>query len=495
MLLRKFNLLLAAIVGLAAVIRLRGFDTHYLLASDTARDILTSKGAVLLHLLPWVGSFSSAGPFVFGPNWYWQLMFPQILFPNIFLGPWVMMLLISLLFVVVMGFCGLIFGGKRLGLITALFTAVSPAAVGLSAYPTQHAMIEIFSALTLLGFLAFLKTKKMVFAFLMSVSIGGAISYHYQAINLMPFYPVLLGMYFWKNGSIKDNLKLISVLILGSFIFLVPLLIWDFSRGFTNSLHVLGYFLYGQASFYSPNRWLTYLLSFWPTFIGKLIGGNFWIGSITALITILSLGYKLFRRKLSFSFFGLLIIFAIQFLIMRYFKGERYDGYLVYFHPIVLLLVAFAFSHLNKVALFILASVLLLVSIYQVMSMQDWNNDANKLDKIVKTVKIQFPNEKFSIFGRSQASFGLDYSLSLIFEKNGLGNDKGHPLGICLYEIVNCKAPGAVEIAKDVFQGQLFVLVDLEHAEKEKLTKQNNWYSFSTVAVYDDVQNWWRKGL
>jgi len=39
------------------------------------------------------------------------------------------------------------------------------------------------------------------------------------------------------------------------------------------------------------------------------------------------------------------------------------------------------------------------------------------------------------------------------------------------------------------------VVVDLSAVHAEELAKQNDWYPFSVLATYDDVQNWWRKGL
>ena len=387
---KKFYLILGLIVFLAAILRLRGFNSHFLLASDTARDILVAKGAILLQQLPWVGSFSSAGPFVFGPNWYWQLMFPQILFPNLFMGPWIIMLMISIFFVVVMGLCGQFLGGKKLGLVAALLTAISPAVIGLSAYPTQHAMVEIFSALTLLGFLAFLKTKKLIFAFLMAVSIGGAVSYHYQAINLLPYYLISLVFYYWNNRSIKNNLKLIFVLIFGSFIFLAPLILWDSSRGFANTLHLIGYFKVGQYQIYVPNSWRIYLFSFWPGFLGKLAGGSFTLGAFLGISTIFILIVRFFEKKLSRTFLALLTVFGMQFLMMRFFRGERYDGYLVYFHPIVLILAAFSvetFLRFTKWLGFTLVLGLIAFSIWTVMPVLDWNNGAGNLEKNSSGVK------------------------------------------------------------------------------------------------------------
>lgn len=493
MLLKKANFYLCLVLILALIIRLRGFTSHFLLSSDTARDILTAKGAILLHQLPWVGSFSSAGPFVFGPNWYWQLMFPQILFPNFFMGPWVVMLAFSILFVIVMSFCGKLLGGNKLGLITALLTAVSPAAVGLSTYATQHAMVEIFSATTLLGFLAFFKTKKLIFAFLMAVSIGAAISYHYQAINLMLFYPVLLSLHFWKNRKVKDNLKLILVLVLGSFIFLVPLIFWDSSRGFANTLHLIGYFKVGQYQIYVPNSWRIYLFSFWPGFLGKLVGGNFNTGIFMGIFTGIIIALQLFRKKITPSFFGILAVFGGLFLMMRYFRGERYDGYMVYFHPLVLILVAFAintFIKFNKWFCFVLMMILMSFSVFTLMPTLDWNNNAGNLVEINSILKSKYPGQKFSIYAKDLPASNVTFSQSLILEKENLGDDNGKLLGVCLY---TCDTVGAIEIAKGNFQNESFVVADLTNVGKDKLTKENGWYPFSAIAVYDDVQNWWKK--
>ncbi len=490
----KFFWLLGLIIFLAAILRLRGFSSHFLLASDTARDILVAKGAILLQQLPWVGSFSSAGPFVFGPNWYWQLMLPQILFPNLFMGPWIIMLIISIFFVVVMGLCGQFLGGKKLGLVVALLAAISPAAIGLSAYPTQHAMVEIFSALALLGFLAFLKTQKLIFAFLMAVSIGGAISYHYQAINLLPYYPISLGFYYWNNRLVKDNLKLIFVLIFGSFIFLIPLILWDSFRGFANTLHLVGYFKVGQYQIYVPNSWRIYLFSFWPGLLGKLIGGNFTLGAFLGIFTIFIITIRFFQKKLSLIFLGLLAVFGMQFLMMRFFRGERYDGYLVYFHPMILLFVAFmikAFLKLNKWFGFVLIFGLIIFSIWTVMPVLDWNNDVGNLEKIVQVLKTRYPGQKFSIYAKNLAASNVTFSQSLILEKNSLGHNSGRLLGICLYN--SCNTRGTQEIARGEFQGQEFIVVNLEKVGIENLSKKNDWYAFSAVAVYDDVQNWWKK--
>ncbi len=106
-------------------------------------------------------------------------------------------------------------------------------------------------------------------------------------------------------------------------------------------------------------------------------------------------------------------------------------------------------------------------------------------------LKARYPGQKFSIYAKNLDASNVTFSQSLILEKNNLGDNSGRLLGICLYN--SCNAEGAKEITKGKFQGQEFIVADLEKIRKENLSKKNGWYAFSAVTVYDDVQNWWKK--
>ncbi|MCL4397654.1 hypothetical protein M1403_01355 [Patescibacteria group bacterium] len=490
----RYQLILAIILLLAFVIRLRGFDLRFLFSSDTARDLLVARGAIKLNQLPWVGSFSSAGPFVFGPNWYWFLMLPIILLPNVFLSPWLFMLVISLGFVWLLALAGKILGGKRLGLIAALIAAVSPAVIGISSYLTQHGLVEICAAVALVGFLAYLKSGKMRFVFLTGLGAGAAVSLHYQGVYLLVYFPI---MFFVKIRDIKSAFKFAVASGLGLVLLLWPMLLWDSSRNFRNLEQLIYYFRVGQYRFWVSDRWLLYVGSFWPTFLGKIAGGPFVAGMLFGLSSLVVISVSVIRRKVSLTFLYFLAAIGIQIIWLRYLRSERLDGYLIYFHAGLILLVGWVLNQIlriNKI-LGLLASFSLIVSgLYFSKDTMNYNNNFQRLAIVRDQLEKKFPGEKLAVYGKGLATSNVSYSFSLALEASGDESDFGRPVGICLYSSENCGLANATESAKGEFQGQEFSVVDLSE-NWNLLTKQNGWYPFSVLAVYDDVQNWWRKGI
>src|SRR4030042_6926185 len=106
-----YNGCLALILLLAILLRFYRFPDRWFIFADMARDILVGREALRLHQLPLVGSFSSAGPFVFGPLFYWLISFSYLPSTNILILPWITMGIISIAFVWVMGQAGKKFGG------------------------------------------------------------------------------------------------------------------------------------------------------------------------------------------------------------------------------------------------------------------------------------------------------------------------------------------------------------------------------------------------
>lgn len=483
---KKFTLILLLILALALVLRLRGFDTHYLFGSDTARDLLVAKGALTIGELPTVGSFSSSGPFVFGPNWYWFLMLPLFILPNVFLAPWLLLLALSLISVYLMVQAGIFVKNKRLGLIIGLVVAVSPVAAGYATYLTQHGLVEFFSCLAIFGFVAFLKTRKLVHCFLMAFALGCGLSLHYQVLNLLVLIPLLI---------VTDPRRIIPLsLTLGAglLIPMAPLLWWDSQRGFQNTLHLIGYFKVGQYQIYVPNRWLTYIGIFWTTFLGRIIGGNPLMGAISGLLLAAVSVLSTLKRRLPKAIFFLLVAFLIQFIVFRYFRGERYDGYVVYFHGLLFVLVGWVFYELlalNKFAGFIAFMCFIFLSVKSLIPLQDLTNDAGKIFAIIPTLT----KTKYAVYAKNLASSNCAFTFSYVLESQNRGDESGVPLGVCRGTQNSCGVQGETLQSRMKFQGDVCVIVNLENTPPELLTKQNDWYNFGKLAVYDDVQNWWKK--
>jgi len=108
---KYFIQLLIIVLAFSALLRLFNFYNHIALQSDTTRDIAIAKEAIERREIPVTGSFSSAGPFVFGPTFYWFLMISYLIWPFSLLTPWVIVQLIGLLTVATFMYFGKIVGG------------------------------------------------------------------------------------------------------------------------------------------------------------------------------------------------------------------------------------------------------------------------------------------------------------------------------------------------------------------------------------------------
>lgn len=188
----KFIIAVILIFLLSIALRFYNYNSRWLLGNDAARDIAIAKEALVRGELPLIGSFSSAGPFVFGPLFYWTIMGSYILLPFLFSAPVIIVALSGILTVAVLFVCGYLVGGRKLALILGILTATSPQLVGRSLSLGQHSFISFFTSLAILSFILFWQKKKIIYAFILGISIGLALSFHYQAVNLLIFFPALL---------------------------------------------------------------------------------------------------------------------------------------------------------------------------------------------------------------------------------------------------------------------------------------------------------------
>ena len=74
---------------------------------------------------PLVGGFSSAGPFTWGPWFYYQMILFTVIFPT-FYSPWIYMGIAYLLTILILFKIGVELKDKNLGLILALLGTFSP---------------------------------------------------------------------------------------------------------------------------------------------------------------------------------------------------------------------------------------------------------------------------------------------------------------------------------------------------------------------------------
>lgn len=191
------NFLITALLFTAIFLRFWNFHHRLILFSDSARDALVGLGAVRAGEIPLTGSFSSAGPFVFGPVFYYLIMISQRLFPGMPFSPWFVVGLLSVLFTVTVAIAVGRVSGWWAGFIALLLTAISPAQVMRATALTQHSVVGIASACFLLFMVLYREKRTFWWAFLLGLSSGVAASLHYQALVLLVAGIVVI--FFWRS--------------------------------------------------------------------------------------------------------------------------------------------------------------------------------------------------------------------------------------------------------------------------------------------------------
>ena len=144
-----FFALLLITFFLALFFRLYNYPFRIAVVSDHARDVQVAHFAFDHGKIPQIGQFSSAGPFFYGPWWYWFLELFTF-FPLGSLTHWYLMTILSLAFIALMYYLGNYVGGKWTGLLSAFLASISPAQITNSFAVWNPAIIPLLSLIILI---------------------------------------------------------------------------------------------------------------------------------------------------------------------------------------------------------------------------------------------------------------------------------------------------------------------------------------------------------
>jgi len=300
------------------------------MGSDSVRDAIVALEGARTFQLPISGPFVSIAPVTTGP-WYWiQLILFRHLLPTNY-APWILIGLCSVLMVVVMYLVGLFLEGKRLALILAAITTFSRNQVLVATELVNPSVVGFYSGVVLLLSIWLWKRgpdKRL--GLLLGVVFGILLTTHYQSAGLVSLLLTLL--LFGRRYLSTFVHSLVGIVIT-----LVPLLCFELTNHWFNTRHLLRYLLVDQYQIWTPMRWLTYVSDFWPRFIAFVLGGGKPFGLIVMLSIAGVFGFQLVHRKLPRLYLLILINFIVSVVIIRYYRGERYFGYLQFFHPFLIL--------------------------------------------------------------------------------------------------------------------------------------------------------------
>lgn len=401
------------IVGIAVLLRFYNYANRWVLNQDQARDAVIGLFGLRNGLWPEIGPPSSAGPYNFGPWYYYVIMFWEKIIPTIN-GVWIGFGIMSVTSVIFYYLAG--------GWIAGLLAAVAIGAVQNSPDMLNTVLVAWAAALV------WWSTKKMTdsnnwrWGILVGFGVGLAINFHYQALGLLA---IPLVIFVCNKLNLKDGLAM-AIGLVTSFI---PLIIFDIQKNGVWIKSVIEYYTVGVKKFYVPVRWLTEIRDFWPQLFGSVTVGINWFGYIWLILGLIVLGVIIKKRKKINKFWWILALsFLIQIGLMRMYKGVRSKEYLIAFHGYIILFCSWIMAEwfkLNKyLGIIILSTVLILAGINNWKNIYEHQSQAKTILEIKKEIdeRIKYPVmiEHFKESDMASMPLFYLYYLENRIDKNGV---------------------------------------------------------------------------
>lgn len=477
------------ILLLGTFLRFYNYPYRYSLGEETIRDaVIGIEGARELQF-PLTGSFSSLGPFTFGPWYAYQLIIFYLVFPFVY-SPWIYLSIISVVYIFIMYKIGKILGKNIFALVLAFLAAISPAQIISATHLTSHNNTNLFAVLSIWIFLILLaKNKSKWRSLLLGFIIGIGMNLHFQMSGLLILPLILLA---YKRKFLDFIYSGIGVII--SFI---PMLIFEMNNHWFTTKNIFFYLTAGKNAIYVPNRWLFYVRDFWPAFWSDALGVPVWFGNLIIILSLIFVARLTYKRKISRSLILLISAFLLNFILLRYYWGPRFFGYLNFLRPFVFIFTTFAIINLKYKKVYIgliLLPLIMLFSYQRVISELEQDSYSETINNGVIALEQKYPNEKFTLYtcgkkyteSYNASTFSILFFLEL---KNKISNN-----GVKIAVENDCEFPKKNELIKKEAYPLLsnIGIRDFSSASNSAILEAG-WKTLTFARMYDQYARWWFK--
>lgn len=484
--LANYKMWLFVVIILAVFLRFYNFENRWGIAHDQARDAMVVRHALESGILPAIGPFSASGPFVFGPHWYWIFIGVTALYPPSVITPWVFQGILYIIIVFLMFLLGKKMGGSKFGILAAFFTAISTAQIAQSTNLSYSSFISFTSVSTLYLVIQFIQKGKSFYLFLIGFMISLSVNIHFQAVGMLFLIPIIFLLK-------KIRLRHIPIFLVGFFIPLIPLIIFDLNFNFFESKGLFEYLFSGKNNIHLPKRWLTYIFETWPLLWSRVLGGNIILGYLIGITLMIFTITSFIKRELTKPLIVLLSFFVINFAVLRYFKGSIYDAFIVFLHPVIILLttwLSLKIVHWNKLLGYFFISLLVVGSLIQDYKEIKFatNTTAGTATKWRNILTEKYPNSKFAIYDYEEKYTSQSFPLALFLQTKKKTDDNGIKIGVSI------ATPGASlgGIKYEVINDDGLQLLYLDHFDNKTLD-DGGWKLVTPSALYNRIENWYKR--
>lgn len=462
------------------------------MGADSNRDAFVAIEGARQFQLPIVGPFTSIGPIVTGPWYWWQLIFSRIIIPTPY-TPWIYMGLLSMILIIIFYRIGVLLESEIFGLILSLIVTFSPEQIVTAYQLNNPVIIGFYSTLILWIFLEIIiKHRQAYWGYLFGIACGITITTHYQTI---PLFVLLFAVLIFRR------FKTFYQALFGFIITLVPLIFFESNNHWFNTRNMIDYYLYGQYRIWVSARWLTFITDFWPRFWSFVIGGTPYFGAFFMILTPIVLVKKFINeneKKLLLLVIG--ITFLIGVIFVRYYRGEKYFGYLRFFHPYIFLFtgyVLYAFYRKKLVFGFIATILYLYLVIPSSIKVLQADTLTVEISSVYNKVISEWGNKEYAIYDCPSTDINRGRGLSLFFVLRGNYNPNSN--NKLLYFYGHCSLPNFVKenktINPDLYKQQdLFPRIDIFYdvsAASEAAILEKGGVKFTTSNEYHRAAKWW----
>lgn len=480
--LEAYHLAVLAILLLAFIMRFENFPNRYGLWSDQARDVFVGRVANETRTPPLIGSFSSAGPFTFGPIWYYYSMLMD-LSPGNHMNYWIGMGLLSTLMTLGIMWLARQIIGRFASLAAGVLSAISLATIESSLGSSQHSLVPIMVTGMLVAMVAYIRHKRTLTLFLVGLFFSLAVNAHYQGIYLIPLLAIFL-LFNWPK--LKDWLWFLLALLIPT----LPMIWFDVTHKWWNLREIIDYYRFGQFRIYVPNRWLTYAGVFWPDYWSRVVGGGLVFAYFSMAAGACLFWWQLAKRNLKKEMFLLVVGFFAAFVWFRFFRAERTYGYITFSIPFIFIIVAWVIDHLRKIDTILGVAVLGLFVFGSFSAVA--NNNHRNIYQVVKAFEEeldqQVPGSDYAIYDHQFTTSGCSISLSLILDDNNKSTNTGYPIGACTKGSCPPHGNKLVSGSTGGFECQLIDLSSLSQEDR----KEFGWVLVSPEEVHRMTVEWWK---
>ncbi len=423
---KNLSLILLLFILLASsYFRLFGtFTNSFAFTYDVGRDMLRVSEIVNQHKIPLIGFTTGVEGIFYGPWWYYILAVPFFLSrgdPQFISG---FIAFTGLISIILLYLLGKQIGDEKLGLVLALFAAISPAMIGLSTQIWNPNIAPVFVTISLLLIAKIFKNPSSLIFFLFGI-ISSLLVDTEIVFGLLLFIGSFLGLLFLSGKTVITKKALFF--IPGVLIILAPRIIFELRHQFlmTGSLIRLLNVQKEASKAITLQSIMEKLNIFFELYANTLTNGSKIAAGILLLILLVCLVafYKKIGKSAKQFLLLSLIIIATFIVGILGFSHDIWPHYMVglpvYFCLVTAILLYYSAKNMKfgTAGLLFILTVLIWINIKPVQIFADlgkpiWEGDAavyrNQL-AVVDYVFMQASGRKFEFIAYSPAVFAYPY--------------------------------------------------------------------------------------